>query len=294
MSVQEDVFQEVSPLTSQDSFALFERTKKSFTFPVHIHEEYELNFVENAENAIRTVGNSVETIKGKDLILICNPSLKHAWQDGECQSDAIHEITIQFSPSLFTSSLFQKRQFASIMDMIGKASRGMAFSESTIDKVLPFLRTLTIEKDGFYSVMKFFMLLYELSMDADSRLLASDTIDKGHLKVAKLQKYIQENLSSQITLEDAAQHMGMSTATFSRFMKKNCNLNFSAYLLEYRMDAVLRKLNQIEEEKISIEELAEYCGFMSPSYFYKVFKKKTGMTPVEYIKNRKKNLIRCI
>lgn len=53
-----EVFREKSPLSIKDSFILFERTKSSFTFPIHVHNVWELNFVENASGAQRIVGDS--------------------------------------------------------------------------------------------------------------------------------------------------------------------------------------------------------------------------------------------
>ncbi|WP_312330137.1 hypothetical protein [Sphingobacterium sp.] len=43
-----DVFRETSPLSADDCFVVFDRRKYSFTFPLHIHPEYELNCVEGA------------------------------------------------------------------------------------------------------------------------------------------------------------------------------------------------------------------------------------------------------
>ena len=89
-----DVFKEKTPLSDRDTFLLFERTKSSFTFPVHTHDVWELNFVEHAAGARRVVGDSDEVIGEQDLVLIANTELEHAWKDGNCRSTDIHEITI--------------------------------------------------------------------------------------------------------------------------------------------------------------------------------------------------------
>ena len=43
-----NVFREVTQLSSEDCFVMVSRTKSEFTYPIHIHPEYELNFIENA------------------------------------------------------------------------------------------------------------------------------------------------------------------------------------------------------------------------------------------------------
>ncbi len=280
-----EVFREKSPLSVKDSFVLFERTKASFTFPIHTHDVWELNFVEHAAGARRIVGDSDESIGERDLVLLANTGLKHAWLNGDCRSDEIHEITLQFSPSLFDNGIFQKNQFDSIMKMFVRAEYGLAFGEKAIDRILPVLRMISTER-GFYSVMKFFILLYELSLSDDVHTLSkrtSDEVTENDYQMKKILDYIGKNVSSSITVDELAQYMGMSLSTLSRFLKKNTRHNFTDFLQEYRINSVVRELNNNEKE--CIMDIASRYGFVSQSYFYKVFKKLKGVTPQEYREN---------
>lgn len=275
-----DIFREKSPLSADDCFVVFDRRKSSFTFPVHIHPEYELNYVEGASGAQRIIGNSVETIGEQDLVLIASPELEHAWKDGECQSSDIHEITIQFHPSLIEQYL-DKKQFASIQQLLSKASRGVVFGKDTVDRVLPLLRILTLERDGFYSVMKLLVLLYELSKGEDIRVLSTATntvLSNSELLMGRLQEYVVANINKELSLPMVAAIMNMSKSTFSRFLKSATTLNFTDYLLDFRINMAVRLL----KEETPIADIVEQCGFNSVSYFYRVFKKKKGITPIEY------------
>lgn len=286
-----EIFREKSPLSNKDSFILFERTKSSFTFPVHTHDVWELNFVENANGAQRIMGNSEELIGEKDLVLITNTELKHAWLNGNCHSSNIHEITIQFHPSLFSNSIAQKSQFESIMKMLAKAQHGLAFEPADINRVLPIMRMISAEK-GFYSVMKFFILLHELSLSENTRVLSknvSPQYTEADYQMKKILDFISKRLSEPITINEAAQYMGMSLSTFSRFLKKNTNRNFTDFLQEYRINSVIRELNS--DNRGSIMDIASRCGFVSQSYFYKVFKKYKGVTPQEYRENYRRMLM---
>ena len=62
--INTELFKEVSPLSAKDCFILIERQKSNFNFPIHIHPEYELNYIENAKGAQRIVGDSIEEIEG--------------------------------------------------------------------------------------------------------------------------------------------------------------------------------------------------------------------------------------
>ena len=95
-----NVFREVTPLSAEDCFIIINRTKSEFNYPVHIHPEYELNFIENGKGAQRIVGDSIEEIQDLELCLIGNENLEHAWVNHHCESNSIHEITIQFHKNL--------------------------------------------------------------------------------------------------------------------------------------------------------------------------------------------------
>lgn len=64
-----DVLKETTPLSSEDCFLVMQRPKSGFNFPLHVHMEFELNYLENAAGAIRIVGDSVEEIDDLDLVL---------------------------------------------------------------------------------------------------------------------------------------------------------------------------------------------------------------------------------
>ena len=48
-----NILTEVPPISKQDSFVVFERRKSNFNFPIHIHSEYELNYIIGARGARR-------------------------------------------------------------------------------------------------------------------------------------------------------------------------------------------------------------------------------------------------
>lgn len=121
-----DVLREITPLSPEDCFLVMQRPKRSFSYPLHVHPEFELNYLENAAGAIRIVGDSVEEMEELDLLLVAGGA-KHAYSNHKCLSTDILEITIQFHASLF-DSFINKRHFKTIKDMFEKASCGLVFS----------------------------------------------------------------------------------------------------------------------------------------------------------------------
>jgi len=87
-------------LTSNDCFTFFSRTKNKFDFPLHFHDEFEFNFIENAAGAKRIVGDSIEVITDFELVLISS-NTSDGWVAHEGESENIFEIIVEFHKDLF-------------------------------------------------------------------------------------------------------------------------------------------------------------------------------------------------
>ena len=149
-----DVLKETTPLSSEDCFLVMQRPKSGFNFPLHVHMEFELNYLENAAGAIRIVGDSVEEIDDLDLVLIAGGT-KHAYSNHKCPCNGIFEITIQFHKSLF-DSLINRRHFKTMKDMFDNASSGLVFSREMILGIQDKLRMLSNDNkpDSFKNLLR--------------------------------------------------------------------------------------------------------------------------------------------
>ncbi|MGI6561275.1 MAG: helix-turn-helix domain-containing protein [Clostridia bacterium] len=82
-----------------------------------------------------------------------------------------------------------------------------------------------------------------------------------------------------LTAEDMAKHIGISVRHLNRILKKNYNLTFRQKLIATRIEISKGLLMSTD---LSIEKISEKTGFSTSEYFYKCFKRITGMTPGEY------------
>lgn len=145
----ERIFYEIAPLEKEDSLYIAERIQEEFNFPIHIHDVYELNFLEGAIGAKRIVGDSVETVDKYELVLITNPQLAHGWKTADCTNRSIQEITVQFSPDLFPETLLNKNQFHSIKKLLDDARCGVVFDIVTILRIRSLLKSLASQNSSF-------------------------------------------------------------------------------------------------------------------------------------------------
>ena len=287
------VFTEITRLSERDCFYIVERHKTEFTYPLHRHKEYELNFIEHGSGVRRIVGDSVEEIGDYELVLIGGENLEHVWEQGTCRSKDIREITVQFSGDIFGDGLLSKNQFASIKRMLRRAEHGLSFSLSAIMKVYSTLDTIAGESERFVQFLKTLYILYELSISDDSRVLASSsfahTARAGESRrVEKVKQYIHDHYSESLKLNDMADLVGMSPVSFSRFFRQRTGRTLSEYIVEIRLGYAARML--VDSTK-NISEICYECGFNNLSNFNRTFKARRNYTPREFRAMFKKNKV---
>ncbi len=278
-----DIIHEISPLSDKDCFYIVERHKSEFTYPIHRHKEYELNFVERGAGVVRVVGDFIETITNYDLVLIGRENLEHAWEQGECKSTSVREITIHFSSDIFAESLLSRNQFESIQKMLERSKMGLAFPLAAIMKVYPILDNLSA-KVGFDQFIDIIRLLYKLSLCDDARTLCNSSFAKvepttDSRRVAKINTYIHQHYQEQIRLETLANLVGMTPPAFSRFFKLRTGSNLTEYITDIRLGVAARLL---VDSTMSISEICFECGFNNISNFNRIFKKRKNLTPKEF------------
>ncbi len=273
---------EITPLTQNDCFTIFSREKKEFSFPLHYHDEFELNFIRHAGGAKRIVGDSIEVIDDLEMVLI-GPNLYHAWFTYQCRSENIKEVTIQWHKDLFDEKFLCRNQLNFIRAMFDRASRGILFSKETISALAPRLLALN-EKSGFDSVLELMSILHDLSTSRNMRTLsnaafANEKLTYNSRRIEKAFQYMYHNYDKTVTLSEVAKLVNMTEVSFSRFIKKRTGNTFIDSLNEIRLGHASKKLIDTTH---SIAEISYNCGFNNISNFNRIFKKKKGCTPKEF------------
>ena len=98
-------------------------------------------------------------------------------------------------------------------------------------------------------------------------------------KLKDLIIWIQDHHSGPLSIEDAAAKMEFSQEYFCRFFKKATGMSFTEYVNDYRLT---QAAGDIERGEKSISDIAADHGFDNDSYFFRLFKKKFGTTPLKY------------
>ena len=93
--------------------------------------------------------------------------------------------------------------------------------------------------------------------------------------------YIEKNYKDEITLEDVARQVNLSSNYFSRLFKNRTGINFSDKILSFRMEKAKEILRDTD---YSIKDVTFMVGYVDPNYFTKLFKKYTGKNAREFRK----------
>ncbi|MDQ5930605.1 MAG: hypothetical protein QG594_2393 [Bacteroidota bacterium] len=281
MSKANSFYRELSPLSNEDSFMVFDRVKESFNFPVHYHPEYEINFIENGKGVRRVVGDNIEEIDDLELVLV-GPNLYHGWETNKCTSKKIHEITIQFHNNLLADSLLSRRIMVPIKEMFDRSIHGILFSRKTAEELRDRMDRLS-KIDGMDYFLEILSLLYDLATSRNQRLLSTYTVDydtfDDYDRMKLVYDYIQKNFSEKISLEDVSKIANMSNISFNRFIKKRTGKTFVNYLNDIRIGYAARWL---VEKEMSISEVAFKSGFNNIANFNRIFKNVKNCTPSQY------------
>lgn len=279
-----EIFNEITHLAPLDVFYVGERHKTYFDYPAHCHEEYEINFVENAAGVERIIGDSRETIGNLDLVLMTGSKLVHVWEQGTCPEHDIYEITIHIAPDTFHGALIDKGALVSIRRMLERAQRGLAFPEAAIQIVREDIINLAHSGDSFASVIRLLNLLYRLSLVKDARELSSSSfvdIEEGNEdeRVRQIKDYVANNYMHDIRLQELADIVCMSAESFSRFFHHRTGRTPNRYIIDYRLGVAARLLLTT---KLSVSEIGFSCGFNTLSHFNRLFRESKGCTPSEF------------
>jgi len=117
-----------------------------------------------------------------------------------------------------------------------------------------------------------------------SKLVSDNSFTEYDDYFARILRYIKINIKNNISLNDVAQQMDVSSRKITTDFQKYMGKTFITYLNEERIKYAIFLMNHSAN---NITKIALNSGFNDPNYFTKIFKMITGKTPRDYIKEHK-------
>ncbi len=94
-----------------------------------------------------------------------------------------------------------------------------------------------------------------------------------------IRKYLEENYNKNITLDDVAESIGITKFSICRCLRRE---NKESVMTQLKNIRIANAKTTLKLTDYSVTKIASLCGFEDASYFGKVFKEETGLTPLEY------------
>ena len=232
-------------------------TGENFNYPPHLHQSFELIYLDEGEMTV-TVNEVSYLLKKGDALLIF-PNQVHAIYS----TISKHTLFI-FSPSIVQSFF---------TETTGKLPYKNSFTLST--NCINSLKALSEHSSKFE--MKGALYTACALFDKEARFY--DYTASKENTLFKILYYIEENFQNACTVRDIAEHIGYNPEYISRFFKNKMGIPCNYYINA-------RRLNQAAYLLTNSNATYLYCalesGFTSLRSFNRNFKKHFGLSPTEY------------
>jgi two-component system response regulator YesN len=187
--------------------------------------------------------------------------------------------------------------FSLIMDHIRFYS-----DESRRNKILEILilasHALSLDKQNEFTFIDYTNIAGELMKASGDLLIETaykyfilmtsyekpqSNIDYSNHIVKATQEYLESHYAEDISLEDVAEQVNISPQYFSKLIKKTTGFNFIDWLSMLR---VKKAKELLTNSNLTVKEVCFMVGYKDPNYFSRIFKKRIGITPSEYVKKQ--------
>lgn len=134
--------------------------------------------------------------------------------------------------------------------------------------------------DSVEQQLLFLLILRRLFSMTDEEIPVASIADGGGY-ISDVIRYMSENLSDGLTAEGVAAHFFISRSKLNKDFKKYTSTTFHQLLGEMKMN---KAIGFLKDGVTDIRKVAIASGFENENYFFTLFKKRKGVTPLQYAK----------
>lgn len=231
----------------------------------------------------------------------CHPGeILHIRQANPLILERQHYDETETEKHLFESIRLRKSEafnyFCIIMEFI-KPLNDKAKKDKILEVIVMICHTLRLDNNDLRP-LHYMDLIEEMALLKDTELIEWATqrfiyltgytkpqtsVDYSNRVVLSTIEYLENHYSEEISLEDVAEQVNISPQYFSKLIKKSTGFNFIDWLSMLR---VKKAKELLTSSNLTVKEVCFLVGYKDPNYFSRIFKKKIGLTPSEYVKNQ--------
>ena len=144
---------------------------------------------------------------------------------------------------------------------------------------LEHLKTHRLTKISKSRFAEDFLTEFSCSLAEISRILQENHDNPDESVMLRILAYIKDNYAEQLTLSHLADRFNLNYNYLSAYFGSNNAEGFIKYLTHIRIDKAMELLS---DSDIPVSGICNHVGYSDHSYFTRVFRKATGLTPSAY------------
>lgn len=272
---------EVLQPAGNHSFLVRTFGKTGFAAPYHFHPEFELTWIVKGSGK-RYAGSNMADFSEGDLVLL-GPDVPHCWKLHPGVKNA-RSVVIQFTAGFLGEGFFSRTELVNIQKLFQRSGSGIQFFKKTPARVHGQIKELTAEKDPFKKLVRLLEILQQLALSKeyvllDRQRLTAALSPANQARINPIFAYLVENFRKEISLNKAAAIASMTPNAFCKYFKRITRKTFMETVIEYRVNYATQQLVQSDK---SITDICFDSGFGDISHFYKMFRSKMQVSPLQY------------
>ena len=229
-----------------------------------IRQNYLIHYVVSGKGIFWCGGKQYEIQKGQIFVVFPWTVIKYQ-ADG---NDPWHYVWVNFSGEEARDILMQ----------MGISVDSPVFSIKNGADVIEVIRNMPRERSIDTCVnLEFSSKLYEFMSLLMKNIKPLGRGENSYLAAAK--RYIKSHYFDDITVDEVASYVGISRKYLFAIFKRELGISPKDYMIDYRMRKAVEFLN---DESLSVGNVAYSVGYKDPLTFSKMFKAKMGVSPTEY------------
>jgi AraC-like DNA-binding protein len=239
-----------------------------------ILQEYQINYITEGSGVIETTDGQFQVVPGS--ILILRPGVWHRYKPDPTTGWNEHYIGFQGD---FCNNLFLEGFFHASKPVIYAG-----FQDSLLNLFFEIIQLVKEEKTGHQQVCaaNTILMLSKILSVTRNKEFAGKSIER---KIRKACLYFRENLNSNVNIENLAKELNVGYSYFRQMFRKYTGISPTQYHLSLRIQSAKDLLISTNR---SFKEIANDLGFESYFYFSRIFKDKTGKSPMEFRKENQR------
>ncbi|NVJ89376.1 MAG: AraC family transcriptional regulator [Flavobacteriaceae bacterium] len=247
---------------------------------LHQHDEIQISYIKKGEGTLLVADNFTNYSDGD--IFVIGSNIPHAFKSDKKQKENSVMLSLFFTKDAFGEIFFYQNDFSELHKLFTKINYGLQAHQNKARIKTKFNALKSASK-----LERFIILLEILKILSKSKTssLSNFSYQKNYSdidgkRLRNVFDYTLENVGEQIALEDIASVANMTKNAFCKYFKKRTNKTYINFLNELRIENTCKLL--LENNDLTIPQIAYSCGFQNISNFNRTFKKLKQKTPLQF------------